>query len=163
MKKKLILSFAMLVGASSALSLVASAESMYQDIISNIVNSSLIKDDQQRLDKLYLSLDDVRNLKINAEWHLINSHGNTRVEDVMAGTLMAGLSALALSLSYVDPTVTTAQSLVVGGFAGFASLSIFAKQYVERYFTKKKLAELNEVIAKLETMKTELENKVAAA
>lgn len=74
--KKLILSLAMLVGSSSVLPLVASAESMYQDIMGSIVNASLVKNDGERLEKLDEALGHVRGKKHDAEWKLVYAHGS---------------------------------------------------------------------------------------
>ncbi len=160
MMKKIIMALAIVVGVSPMLPIAASADSMYQDIINTIVNNSLVKDDATRLDNVRKALREVGYSKDNAEYYLIRSHGNTQLADKVAGAMMASLGAIAFSLPYIDPTVTTAQSILLGGACGLYSLAFFAKQYAERYYDKKKLAELNEVIAKLEKVEAELQSKV---
>jgi hypothetical protein len=153
--KKLILSVAMLMGASSVLPLVASAESMYQDIMGSIVNASLVKDDGDRIGRLYGALSDVRHLKCQAEWRLASLHGRTEdAGDQMVGAL--GLGTGMITIFSADKTTQLISSVLAG-----LSVVLLTAKYLSCYSTKAKLAELNEVIAKLEVAKAELENKIA--
>jgi hypothetical protein len=171
MMKKIMMALAIAVGASSVLPVAASADSMYQDIMNNIVNNSLVKDDATRLANVRKALGDVYQSKYNAEYYLINSHGSTRIDDKVLGTITAVLSAITLLHPYIDPTKTfdslyidptmkKFESLIVGGICGMVSSAIFATKHIQRYYDKKKLAELNEVIAKLEKVNAELIDKI---
>lgn len=159
--KKLILSLAMLVGSSSVLPLVASAESMYQDIMGSIVNASLVKNDQERFFALRSAFHDVERLKISAEQDLIQSYGEgyLKKQERFLGVVFAACSTLVLLVP--NPSRTIFEHLVVAGLCGSFAIGFFAQQQINRYFLKKKLVELNEVIAKLEAAKAELQNKAA--
>jgi len=153
--KKLILSLAMLVGSSSVLPLVASAESMYQDIMGSIVNASLVKNDQERLEKFDEALSNVRCLKGQAEWRVASLHGQTEdAANHMVGAL--GLGTSMITVFSADKTTQFLSSVLAG-----LSILLLTVKHLSCYSTKAKLVELNEVIAKLESAKAELENKIA--
>jgi hypothetical protein len=160
MKKKLLMALAIVMGAGSMLPLVASVETMYQDIMGSIVNNSLVQNDEQRLDQLTRSLDQVYSQKRNAEELLIWTHGTMYIGDKMSGAVMAGLSLLSLALGYASPVATVAEVAFLSGTCGVLSIGLFMQKNIERYFDKKKLVEFNVVIAKLEAAKAELEQKV---
>jgi hypothetical protein len=160
MKKKLLMALAVVMGTSSMLPLVASTESMYQDIMGSIVNNSLVQNDEQRLVQLNRSLEQVYSQKRNAEEFLIWTHGRMRADLAMVGTLSAGMSAFVPVSSYVFQNMTMLDTVSFTTIFGALSVLCFSEKYVTCYFAKKNLVELNEVIAKLETAKTELEQKV---
>lgn len=157
--KKLILSLAMLVGSSSVLPLVASAESMYQDIMGSIVNASLVKNDQERLEKLNNALSSVREEKHDAEWRIVRLHG--RFNNSADLTLATIMTTLTVALPFVNVKAKLGEALVLSTLSGIFTIGFLARQQIDCYFAKNKLAEFNEVIAKLEAAKAELENKIA--
>lgn len=71
------------------------------------------------------------------------------------------MATLTAALPFVSVKAKLGEALVLSTLSGIFTIGFLARQQIDSYSAKNKLAELNEVIAKLESAKAELENKIA--
>jgi len=164
MNKKMLLLAAMAIGANSVLPLAASADAMYSDIKQVIVEDALTgKTDPEKYDNTVRALDQLYYARESIKERIFSIHMKNNIEQTQIAPTFAALSGLCfVAAGYKNYTkVFGAHDL---GFFGVITLGIAVLSYFNQALdlkeNKNKLAEINEVITKLEAMKTELAGKL---
>lgn len=166
MKKTLMLSVALLIGAQAAQPLVASAEGMYQDIVQNAINDSLRNPayaNSVQLHSIEEALVRVDHLRENAQAGLISSHDymNSGIVTYLRG--LDGFLGVAAILAGINDYVRLNKPIehaAVGLLLGALGLSCYCMDKIDQYAIRKQIKQYNEVIAKLELKKAELKKKM---
>jgi hypothetical protein len=166
MNKRMMIMLAGFIGISPVVQVIASAESMYQDIVQNAINDSLGDPEHAHAVQLYLiekAIYQVDTSRQKAQSNLIRSH------DVMTNAITTYLRGLPgfLGVALIVRGIHNYVQLngTVGGISedcivGAVGLSAYFFDKIEQYLLRKQIKQYNEVIAKLKLKKTELKKKV---
>lgn len=164
MYKQMLLLVAMAIGStSSILPVTFSNGSMYMDI-KNIVSNAYTGDtDQKRYANIIYTLDQLDKNRRLINESILKSYAslsdNKTIALFFGGIGITTLAATAY-VNHVNNITAIDKCGMFGIISSITGLFLYYGDCVKIYLMKKKVAEINEVITKLETMKTELANKL---
>jgi len=165
MNKKMLL-LALLVAAAPVLQMAGSVEAMYQDVNNIIEDKHNSKNDSDRLNNLENALFRVLDYKGRLEAKIYIMHSRVDYEK-MAGLAFGALSGIFFGASvlshYVDNLFIKedrALFALLGVLSATRSVVGLCKKKISLYYSKKKIAELNVMITRLQAMKKELLDKI---
>lgn len=168
MNKRMMILLAGIISISPVVQIVASAESMYQDIVQNAINDSMKNPEYANTIQLYSienALVQVNDLRQIAQSKLLRSYDfmNSGVMTYLRGLngFLGGAAILAGINQYVRLNGKV-EDVAMGLIVGTLGLSAYCADKIERYAVRKQIKQYNEVIAKLELKKTELKKKIKA-
>ncbi len=161
--KKLLL--AMAICASPVINITASADKMYTDLVGSIISNN--KTTAQKLNSLNRIEEELTYTKKQLQTKLLNQYSfigypDSKMMDLFVGYLF-GLGGTALiigeKLGHIHNSSPTATYFTAIAFLS-ASTFFFYGNYAQTTICTKKIKEIDTVLAKLSTLKKELQKEL---
>ena len=174
MKKKLMLALAMVIGLNAVLPAFASVESMYNDLKALIEDPVSGKSLHQRLDNVQDILRKAFRKKESLSNKIVRANIETDAQDTIEkNSFGIACASLALFAGYTASTgwlipanewkynEPPEQFAVVAVICGAVAVFILGYDSAVHFCNKRKLAEINKLIIKLQAMEKDLQEEIA--